>query len=143
MYASLYIEDRRVQLFNINDVDNANLADFTILCQAGKVKAHKVVLSTRCNYFRIMIDEDHRVEQADFPGISHEVMKQVLRLIYGEEVLVADKHFTRFIKLCQLLQVKYQVRFEIDQARKLSEKSVFFFILANFFFYSGHEANSW
>lgn len=123
MYASLYIEDRRVQLFNINDVDNVNLSDFTILCQAGKVKAHKVVLSTRCNYFRRMIDEDHRLEQAEFPGVSHEVMKQVLRLVYGEEVFV-DKHFTKFIKLCQLLKVKHQVRFEIEPRKTLGEKGV-------------------
>jgi len=89
----------KMQLQNdfIQLLETGHQADVTFDVQGVKIGAHKIILTTRCEYFRLMF-ESGMAESASnevlVPDIEPSVFKELLRFVYSDEAPKFDSEST-------------------------------------------------
>ena len=88
-------------------LDNPASADVTFLVQGEPIKAHKNILTVRCDYFQKMFQSDTQEKASDevqVPDVKPDVFKGMLQFLYSDSqpknfveialdlLLVADKY---------------------------------------------------
>ena len=66
-------------------LETGDQADVTFNVQGVKIKAHKVILTTRCDYFRSMFDsgmQESNLKEVDVVDVEAKVFKGLLKFIY-------------------------------------------------------------
>ena len=67
--------------------DDEDDKDITFLVQTEKIKAHKVIISARCPYFKTMFQsgmEESVTNEVNVPDIDPHVFKEMLRFLYSD-----------------------------------------------------------
>ena len=65
-----------------------------------KIEAHKVILSGASVFFNNMLQSDDHPHPLIFMrGVTHEVLKAMLDLIYSGEAYLEEEHVESFVKL--------------------------------------------
>jgi len=69
-------------------LDDERHADVTFIVQGHRIKAHRLILTTRCSYFEKMFQADmieSRSNEVEVPDIRPAVFNQLLRYLYTDE----------------------------------------------------------
>jgi len=67
-------------------LDSEEDADITFVVKEEKIKAHRLVLSTRCPYFKAMLAsgmDESVTNEVNIPDIEPEVFKELLKFLYS------------------------------------------------------------
>nr|XP_976201.3 PREDICTED: uncharacterized protein LOC656601 [Tribolium castaneum] len=111
MNAGLYADGAQVQNFHFDDPLSRELFDFEILCAHGSVCVHKLILMTRSLYFRQLLENQVAIREITLEEFSQDVMRKVVRLIYGDIVRVPELQVEEFVKILHFLRVDYWAKF--------------------------------
>ena len=90
---------KKLQLQNnfIQLLETGHQADVTFDVQGVKIGAHKIILTTRCEYFRLMFESgmaESASNEVFVPDIEPSVFKELLRFVYSDEAPKFDSEST-------------------------------------------------
>lgn len=60
-------------------------SDIKVECEEGRIKAHKLILETKCKYFKILFSEnfsDNKQDSIFFEDVSYNSLNETLRYVY-------------------------------------------------------------
>lgn len=99
-----------------------------LVCQLDdgtKVKSHKVVLGTRCDYFKTMFEcgfREHNQTLIPFPSIEREAFESVLEFMYAGETHLDSETVVEILTAAdRLLLDDLKVKCEVVLAELLDE----------------------
>jgi len=92
-----------------NLLDSPTFSDITFIVEGREIKAHKNILYTRCEHFKVMLTSGLResIESViEIPNISYEVFKAVLVFIYTDWVDLDDDLAPRLLEAANMFLLK-------------------------------------